>query len=87
MLPRPVSCLRSVLRFMPKAKRTMASLQHQEPPRILITGSLGQLGTELARLLRSKYGVDNVIMSDIVKPSKEILNSGKHGIFFSNLFL
>ncbi|XP_045613429.1 L-threonine 3-dehydrogenase, mitochondrial isoform X2 [Procambarus clarkii] len=49
-----------------------------DPPRILITGSLGQLGTGLARLLRSKYGTDNVIMSDIVKPSKDIVQSGPY---------
>ncbi|XP_065843081.1 L-threonine 3-dehydrogenase, mitochondrial-like isoform X2 [Oscarella lobularis] len=35
-----------------------------KPPRILITGGLGQLGTELAQCLRSKYGNDNVILSD-----------------------
>lgn len=39
-------------------------------------GSLGQLGTGLAKLLRGKYGVENVIMSDIVKPSKEVVQSG-----------
>ncbi|KAG7169347.1 L-threonine 3-dehydrogenase-like 1 [Homarus americanus] len=49
-----------------------------DPPRILITGSLGQLGTGLARLLRSKYGTENVIMSDIVKPSKDIVQSGPY---------
>ncbi|XP_071541685.1 L-threonine 3-dehydrogenase, mitochondrial [Panulirus ornatus] len=49
-----------------------------DPPRILITGSLGQLGTRLAQLLRSKYGTDNVIMSDIVKPSKDVANSGPY---------
>ncbi|XP_076059066.1 L-threonine dehydrogenase [Oratosquilla oratoria] len=49
-----------------------------DPPRILITGSLGQLGTGLAKLLRSKYGRENVIMSDIVKPSKDIVESGPY---------
>ena len=33
--------------------------------RILITGSLGQIGTELTQILRSKYGKENVIASDI----------------------
>ncbi|XP_011310141.1 L-threonine 3-dehydrogenase, mitochondrial [Fopius arisanus] len=41
------------------------------PPRILITGGLGQLGTECAKLLRKNYGEDNVILSDIIKPSDE----------------
>ncbi|CAG2116674.1 unnamed protein product [Medioppia subpectinata] len=45
-------------------------------PNVLITGSLGQLGTGLARLMRQKYGKDNVIMSDIIKAPKEILKSG-----------
>ncbi|KAK3885250.1 hypothetical protein Pcinc_010524 [Petrolisthes cinctipes] len=49
-----------------------------DPPRILITGSLGQLGTGLAKLLREKYGTKNVIMSDIVKPTKDIVNSGPY---------
>ena len=32
---------------------------------ILITGALGQLGSELAVALRRRYGTDNVILSDI----------------------
>ncbi|XP_065332194.1 L-threonine 3-dehydrogenase, mitochondrial [Cloeon dipterum] len=77
MLSRPINSLCSLLRrtLMP-TRRLMSTVQ--DPPRILITGSLGQLGTELARLLRSKYGRDNVIMSDIVKPTKEILESGPY---------
>ncbi|CAN8006323.1 unnamed protein product [Ixodes pacificus] len=47
-----------------------------DTPRVLITGSLGQLGKGLARLLRQKYGKDNVIMSDIVRPPKEVFNEG-----------
>lgn len=33
--------------------------------KILITGALGQIGSELTVLLRSRYGVDNVVASDI----------------------
>ncbi|XP_021913058.1 L-threonine 3-dehydrogenase, mitochondrial isoform X2 [Zootermopsis nevadensis] len=47
-----------------------------DPPRILITGSLGQLGVEVARFLRGVYGQENVIMSDIIKPSNEVFNEG-----------
>ncbi len=35
--------------------------------RILITGSLGQIGTELTKHLRGIYGNDNVVASDMVK--------------------
>jgi len=48
----------------------------EEPPRVLITGGLGQLGTGLAKLLRQKYGRDNIILSDIIRPSKVILDDG-----------
>ncbi|XP_058855686.1 L-threonine 3-dehydrogenase, mitochondrial-like isoform X1 [Acipenser ruthenus] len=47
-----------------------------EHPRVLITGGLGQLGVGLARLLRKQYGKNNVILSDIKKPSDEVYNSG-----------
>jgi nucleoside-diphosphate-sugar epimerase len=33
--------------------------------RILITGSLGQIGSELAVALRARYGADNVVATDI----------------------
>lgn len=49
-----------------------------EAPRILITGSLGQLGLEFANYLRCKYGKENVIMSDIIKPSKTVAYSGPY---------
>lgn len=52
--------------------------QNGEPPRILITGGLGQLGTGLAALLRGKFGPESVILSDIVKPSKEIVQAGPY---------
>ncbi|KAK2722169.1 L-threonine 3-dehydrogenase, mitochondrial-like [Artemia franciscana] len=47
-------------------------------PRILITGSHGQLGYGVAQALRKSYGRENVIMSDIIKPSKRILESGPY---------
>ncbi|GAA0355853.1 L-threonine 3-dehydrogenase [Alkalibacterium iburiense] len=36
--------------------------------KILITGALGQIGSELTHALREKYGVENVIATDIRKP-------------------
>ncbi|CAG0917228.1 unnamed protein product [Notodromas monacha] len=48
------------------------------PPKVLITGALGQLGRGLAKILRAKFGSDNVIMSDIVKPDFDIMRSGPY---------
>ena len=46
--------------------------------RILITGGLGQIGVELARDLRAKYGRDNVILSDgTCKPIRPISHQTK----------
>lgn len=47
-----------------------------EEKRILITGSLGQIGTELVLALRKQYGVKNVIMTDVKKASDKIYQSG-----------
>ena len=44
---------------------------------ICFAGSLGQLGVEVAKFLRNIYGRENVIMSDIIKPSKEVFADGK----------
>ena len=37
--------------------------------KILVIGALGQLGTELSLALRERFGVENVIISDIREPS------------------
>jgi threonine 3-dehydrogenase len=41
------------------------------PVKILITGANGQVGTALAAALRSVYGVQNVLCTDIRKPKEE----------------
>ncbi|KAJ1910421.1 hypothetical protein IWQ60_010664 [Tieghemiomyces parasiticus] len=41
----------------------------QRPPRVLVTGSLGQLGLALVNEMRTRYGVGNVVASDIRKPT------------------
>lgn len=39
--------------------------------RLLVVGSMGQIGTELVDNLREMYGADYVVASDIKEPSKE----------------
>ncbi|XP_078490647.1 L-threonine 3-dehydrogenase, mitochondrial [Ciona intestinalis] len=46
--------------------------------RIIITGGLGQLGQGLAKKLRSKYGRDNVLLTDIRIPDKSIVKQGPY---------
>ena len=44
--------------------------------KILIIGACGQIGTELTQKLRTIYGTDNVIASDIRKLNTDVVNSG-----------
>lgn len=45
--------------------------------KILVTGAVGQIGSELTLVLRQKYGNDNVIATGHkTKPSEKLLNSG-----------
>jgi nucleoside-diphosphate-sugar epimerase len=45
--------------------------------KILVTGSVGQIGSELTMALREKYGNDNVVACGRkTKPSETLLNSG-----------
>ncbi|HMA76425.1 MAG TPA: L-threonine 3-dehydrogenase [Candidatus Krumholzibacteriaceae bacterium] len=45
--------------------------------RILVTGSVGQIGSELTIYLRERYGADNVVAGGRkTKPSKELKESG-----------
>jgi len=66
---------RSFHRSIPKLDDNHDSNKHNKV-RILITGCLGQIGTELSTLLRRKYGEQNVIGSDIQKPSFGVLQQG-----------
>jgi nucleoside-diphosphate-sugar epimerase len=47
-----------------------------ETKRILITGAAGQIGSELALALRKKYGRENVLITDIVRPAGPLAESG-----------
>ncbi|CAF1164312.1 unnamed protein product [Rotaria sordida] len=49
---------------------------HRTHPRILITGGCGQLGIPLAKRLRELYGVENIVLSDIVRPSDALVQQG-----------
>jgi nucleoside-diphosphate-sugar epimerase len=44
--------------------------------RIMITGALGQIGSELTAKLRDTYGADNVIATDLRKTNSEAAESG-----------
>jgi nucleoside-diphosphate-sugar epimerase len=48
----------------------------KETKRILMTGAAGQIGSELARVLRSKYGDDNVLATDVIRPEGPLAESG-----------
>jgi nucleoside-diphosphate-sugar epimerase len=52
------------------------AIKSQMKERILIIGSSGQIGTELVMELRSMYGNNNVIASDIRPSSSEVMESG-----------
>eukprot|EP01135_Chromosphaera_perkinsii_P004246 Nk52_evm35s272 gene=Nk52_evmTU35s272 len=53
----------------PRANHSDGKVKRKgKQPRVLITGSLGQLGIALAEVLRERYGTDNVVASDIRKP-------------------
>jgi len=55
--------------------RFAAAAQH---PRVLITGGLGQVGTDLATVLRGKYGKDNVIVTDIRRVDETVRATGPY---------
>lgn len=70
LLKRGFCCALLSLRSNLIFKSTFAT--QAKKPKILITGSLGQIGIGLANNLRNKYGVNQVLMSDIIRPSNPI---------------
>lgn len=48
----------------------------KEMKKILITGAAGQIGSELTRALRGRFGDANVVVSDIFRPEGGLAESG-----------
>lgn len=46
--------------------------------KILVTGGIGQIGTELAVALRNRYGTDNVFITDIRDDAPAVITEGGH---------
>lgn len=44
--------------------------------KVLVTGALGQIGTELVMRLRKDYGMDNVIATNVNRHDNPVLNEG-----------
>ncbi len=52
----------------------------QDTKRIMITGAAGQIGSELAALLRKRHGADRVLVTDIVAPSGPAAEAGPSAV-------
>jgi len=48
----------------------------KDTKRIMITGAAGQIGSELALVLRERLGAETVLATDIVRPPDKVLDTG-----------
>ena len=55
---------------------TLRFVSSSKNPRVLITGGLGQIGTDLSIELRKKFGAENVIVTDINKAPAAMRDAG-----------
>jgi len=51
--------------YLQTGHRPQGLFDPQAPPRVLVTGASGQIGTELVPYLREKYGSENIVASDV----------------------
>ena len=57
--------------------RGVEKMANKEIKKIIVTGSVGQIGSELTLVLREKYGAENVVACGRKsKPSAKLLESG-----------
>ncbi|AWO95604.1 putative L-threonine 3-dehydrogenase mitochondrial-like [Scophthalmus maximus] len=71
-----VARLTSSMRGVGSCASGASSCADADRPKVLITGGLGQLGVGLAKLLRRRFGENNVILSDIRKPPNHVYHHG-----------
>ncbi|CAK8691286.1 unnamed protein product [Clavelina lepadiformis] len=72
---------RNNIKFQHKSPSMTFQVRHQSAvtgKRIIITGGLGQIGQRLAAHLRAKYGQESVLLTDVKKPTKEVLKDGPY---------
>ncbi|KAI8325323.1 NAD(P)-binding protein [Martensiomyces pterosporus] len=68
--------IRQSIRILPRLSAAQRLYSTARSPRVLVTGSLGQLGSSMVNTLRAKFGNENIVASDIKKPTDEQRSTG-----------